>query len=74
MKPHSANTKQSINLILKRGRIHLDTLPECRYLLQLTGLPKTEIDKIIAHENAHINVAEHFNAIVHGYVFDFSLR
>ncbi|MEM8527626.1 MAG: hypothetical protein AAGG68_23495 [Bacteroidota bacterium] len=65
---------QEISKILNRGRIHVDTLAEYRFVLFLTGMKAKDIDELLAHENAHVNVAESFNAIVHGYVLDISMK
>lgn len=64
---------QEINAILNRGRIHVDTLAEYQFVLQLTGLFGKDLEEILAHENAHLNLAESFNTIVHGYVLDISM-
>lgn len=64
---------QEINAILNRTRIHVETLPEYSFLLQLAGLQGKDLEEVLSHENAHMNVAESFNAIVHGYVLDISL-
>ncbi|MEM1324944.1 MAG: hypothetical protein AAGI23_03265 [Bacteroidota bacterium] len=61
---------QEVNQLLDSSRIHLDTLSEYRFVLQLTHLSSEEINELLSIENARLNMAEQFDAVVHGYVFD----
>lgn len=59
---------------LEQTRIKVQTLPEFRFLLENFGFQAPDLQNALAHENAHVNVAEQFNATFEGYMLNVTKR
>lgn len=57
---------------LEQTRIRVMTLSEFRFVLENFGIQEVDVLHTLAHENAHVNIAEQFNATFEGYVLNVS--